>query len=339
MHSAGQFALTSNFKSMFAEEAQKNEKYTCFTCKNAVVLRRGNMRVPHFAHLPSQTAKCSGYSGGETREHWLAKHCVAKHLSSLTFLIPCFECCGTAEVVTFKNAEHVEVEGLIKTTKRRADVLVKVGKSYYALEVVNHHAMDETKKAELRDHNVEFFEFSCEFMGKEVTHISVQCTNRIQMCEKCLLKTHELSHAQAVWDDYDQLCRVHLRLEASRLYRKRKLRDAFIFYDDNPTLPSVGLPVHFSDKHRKCLGCLCWSKTFLLFCQEMLGSNIYWELAQRDAWFYDKAFDKDGELQLVICDKCISECRGCGSYHPVRALRQYALCLTCCKQLKKEAQL
>jgi hypothetical protein len=135
----------------------------------------------------------------------------------------------------FKDGEHVEVEGLIKTTRRRADVLVQVGESHYALEVVNHHAMDDGKKAELRELNVEFLEFSCDFMEHADWRIAVQCTNRIQMCGRCLLDAHEWSHAQAVWNAYDELCRNIILSEQLAVSKKRKPSDASALERDPPT--------------------------------------------------------------------------------------------------------
>ena len=53
---------------VIATEVEKisKERFVCPGCKQAVVLKKGRVKIPHFAH---RRAACDSFSEGETREH------------------------------------------------------------------------------------------------------------------------------------------------------------------------------------------------------------------------------------------------------------------------------
>lgn len=60
----------ANEKDVFAWSAQRGETFLCPECKKEVVLKRGHIKIPHFAHKPPTS--CS-WATGESRAHMLAK--------------------------------------------------------------------------------------------------------------------------------------------------------------------------------------------------------------------------------------------------------------------------
>ncbi len=83
--------------------APKGPEYVCPSCHAAIVLRKGAIRVPHFAHKPP--TDCS-WAAGETAEHREAKIAVRNAFRLRGFLA------------------EFEVEVLSIAGDRRADVLV-----------------------------------------------------------------------------------------------------------------------------------------------------------------------------------------------------------------------
>lgn len=63
-------AMTPQMKTIHAEDAIKDSTYFCPSCHHPVFLKKGNLRIPHFAH---QQAECLGVSEGETAEHLALK--------------------------------------------------------------------------------------------------------------------------------------------------------------------------------------------------------------------------------------------------------------------------
>ena len=52
------YAYTSDKTPMSPEVAEKGQDFSCPICENEVVLKRGKVRRPHFAHKPD--TGCSG---------------------------------------------------------------------------------------------------------------------------------------------------------------------------------------------------------------------------------------------------------------------------------------
>ncbi len=129
-------------------EATKGRKYECIDCKKAVVLRKGPIRVHHFAHY-AQTNTCNYYDHpNEAQIHKDAKLLMQKLLNDkrlLCFTWDCDNCGGFyafEEVPTIKYIEGDEaiLEYRDKDGKWIADVaLVNNGNVRYIIEIKNKH--------------------------------------------------------------------------------------------------------------------------------------------------------------------------------------------------------
>lgn len=65
-------ALDREGKLVLAEAAEKNQKFHCPACGEAVILRKGAVKLPHFAH--QRHSECSqAFSEAESHEHLLGK--------------------------------------------------------------------------------------------------------------------------------------------------------------------------------------------------------------------------------------------------------------------------
>lgn len=54
-----------------AEVEQEDGPFHCPACRGPVILKKGHIKIPHFAHLPD--AECAYTNEGESEEHQLAK--------------------------------------------------------------------------------------------------------------------------------------------------------------------------------------------------------------------------------------------------------------------------
>jgi competence protein CoiA len=73
-------ARESDGEKVAAWEAERREgPFHCFCCKQTVTLRKGEIKAPHFAHLPPVTCE---YGMGESEEHRLCKMALYESLSN-----------------------------------------------------------------------------------------------------------------------------------------------------------------------------------------------------------------------------------------------------------------
>ena len=114
--------------------------FSCISCGDPLILRKGDVRCHHFAHRPNSI--CSG----ESYQHKLGKILLCLNLHLFKFRCTCpFETvlkfsasCSAQQEVVFEN--------------RRVDVMVfsEQGTSVAALEVHHTHAVTIDKRIELR---------------------------------------------------------------------------------------------------------------------------------------------------------------------------------------------
>lgn len=114
-------ALTGERKifqlSMYAErdylrEIRKKQLFFCPACNERVVLKVGEVIVPHFAHLKNQS--CDVFSEGETKAHLKGKHLLYNWFK--------------------KQSQPVLLEPYIRAIRQRPDLLLKQQQKYVAIE-------------------------------------------------------------------------------------------------------------------------------------------------------------------------------------------------------------
>lgn len=137
-----------NGKYILPKNAEKNIKYTCPQCNKIAILKKGNIRIPHFAHKVDTNSGCNYYNHpGESDIHKLAKHTLADALEKRIVKEIVWEC-GKCKTVSDGPGFSVDIEykdgDVVKVEYRGdgyiADVAVlNNGKVRYIFEVLNTH--------------------------------------------------------------------------------------------------------------------------------------------------------------------------------------------------------
>ena len=136
-------------------EAIKGKSYKCLDCSKPVILRKGTIRKPHFAHY-AQTNVCSYYDHpNESQIHKDAKMLMAKLLTEkkrIQFVwkcdyAPCYETLSInsafqeVPTIEYKEGDDVKIEYRDTENKWVADVaIVNNGVVRYIIEIKNTHA-------------------------------------------------------------------------------------------------------------------------------------------------------------------------------------------------------
>ena len=140
------YAYTSNKTPMSPEVAEKGQDFSCPICENEVVLKRGKVRRPHFAHKPD--TGCSG----EGVAHKVAKQMiylmylrtVRTVMMSVSTSRRCPNC--SQSVIFFQTPQYDDVACEVGVGNRRVDVvLLRDGKPVSGIEVRDTHPVDDEK--------------------------------------------------------------------------------------------------------------------------------------------------------------------------------------------------
>lgn len=95
-----------------AKTAERKTDYYCCLCKERVIFKKGQIKIPHFSHVHNST--CSVYSEGETWEHLKGKSDLYDWLEKLGY--------------------NPELEVYIAEINQRADILLNWKAQLYAIE-------------------------------------------------------------------------------------------------------------------------------------------------------------------------------------------------------------
>lgn len=182
--------ISSTQKRVHANECDnKNElayprgHFACIDCGCDVFVRRGKLRVWHFAHYCAlDDKKCPHKNGGETLDHYNAKHFIAQNITKCTFVLEkCFGCWGEKIFVRTINNKRLhacdcvtEVEARIRNTSKIADVALmhpETGRQLAAVEVRHTHEVDADKWVKCMEQGVSVLEVTT----REIEHVRSAC--------------------------------------------------------------------------------------------------------------------------------------------------------------------
>lgn len=152
------YAFTQNKNIVKPQKANKHDKFTCPQCDNKVVLKKGKIRQPHFAH--KKDTECSL----ESVQHIIAKEMIVYACENPTNMIhPHHDPLSPTDVLIFRKCQKCgngaygnilvgdigdidAVETEVRVGNYRVDVaFMSCGIPEYAIEVVHTHKVEDKK--------------------------------------------------------------------------------------------------------------------------------------------------------------------------------------------------
>jgi Competence protein CoiA-like family/Domain of unknown function (DUF5710) len=194
-------------KYVCARFAEKHDNFICPDCHKDVILRKGQIRIPHFAHY--NTNSCEYYNNSsESQIHNDAK-LVMKYLIEnnvkVTITRVCIECSNSIyfwKIPNLSNHCTVTMEYRFEHNGPKvADIAVTLNNknSIYCIFEICH-----THKTSIEDRPEPWFELD----AKSVVASINTCTDEIQLkcirsekCDECSLKENDKSSSESEPDD------------------------------------------------------------------------------------------------------------------------------------------
>ncbi len=193
------FAIRNDVPDTFVtpDSALRGDDWVCPNCRHSVVLKKGPIKVAHFAHRAAVSSSTCG--GGESFLHKCTKEWIAKHvgLSSFSVCSKCTDCKG--EVTIFRGGSQffgrceIPFGGKLGSSNRqrefRADVMVihRVSRRVVAVIEVRHTHATEIRKLQYADGLTE--QGAMEVKAEDLTernYPTVFCDLRKRVCRPCL---------------------------------------------------------------------------------------------------------------------------------------------------------
>lgn len=179
------WAYAENKNIVHASEGIKKEHYYCISCKEKVILRKGEIKQPHFSHISDSTCE------PESACHKICKTLIlnsikqnAENDKSLKLTTNCFGCSETfTREINGGYFKSGEQEVGIK--KYKCDVVAETIKSSkLAIEVYHTHETDIVKKIKI---GIPFIEITTENILDDPFHwISYDFRMNCNFCKKCI---------------------------------------------------------------------------------------------------------------------------------------------------------
>jgi hypothetical protein len=194
------FALDADGIVRDASTAQRGAKFTCVDHGCEMVLRRGEVNAPHFAHLPGEGGGCSVES--------------AEHKAAKSLLVAAFNTSNDAPVIHRMCSRcHVLIPGESQDSinpsawarqeyqygARRIDVACLLDdEPCLFVEVLHTHAVDLSKMAELDASGIRWIEVLSSDVLADVLHLKpLGSTLRFGWCPACVVEFAKLEESKA----------------------------------------------------------------------------------------------------------------------------------------------
>ncbi|WP_419186507.1 competence protein CoiA family protein [Rohdeia mirabilis] len=196
------YAIDGNGRVLPAEDAPRDEAYTCPECHKPLVLKRGDVLRPHFAHHPEDQ------HSGETYLHYVAKHLIAQAVresrgrsSRPRVIRSCPVCAGVMEQELPVTVRDAKVECRLPSGFVLDVGLFEGFALIGGVEVLCTHRVDEGKAAALE---VPFYELRAEDILQDsliwrpvrdrgAESVCSPCMHRVARYEKAMRQIGEFS--------------------------------------------------------------------------------------------------------------------------------------------------
>lgn len=173
-----QYALDKDGKLVSINEVERGLACNCIcpACKSTLVARKGDVRIPHFAH--DKNNSCA--TGYQTSLHMLAKQLISEKKMIRIPLIDC-ECYfeDSNEFEGYRSEKKViKEEKLLKDVsvyleqKENGiipDIIVQFGEHKLYVEIYVTHKVDETKKQIVKQNNISMLEIDLSDVDREIS--------------------------------------------------------------------------------------------------------------------------------------------------------------------------
>lgn len=229
-------------------KGEKGQSYKCIDCNKKVILRKGNIRIAHFAHH-SKTNTCTYYEHpNESQIHKDSKLKISEWLKSKqkieidSYCAKCSSWPGNNEcneiVIEYKEGDEVIIEYRDPLNKYIADVaLINNGQVRYIFEIKHTHATITDVRPE------PWYEFTTECIAHAENDINnpdpnINYNNTVLLtcvrqsknryCSRCLneIARNEYIHIQNEKNRIESQKKLELeKIERENLLKKQKLED------------------------------------------------------------------------------------------------------------------
>jgi hypothetical protein len=184
--------------------AEKTHKYICPECKKDVILRKGNIRIHHFAHYKSDNPCVYYEHPTESQIHKDAKMAFKNILDqgkNISFLRECNCCMNKHRFTIPKTNENtiiqIEHAFILNDSHKKADIAyLEGGAMKYIFEICYKHKTNEDNRPE------PWFEINAEVLLHEINtekfsnnNIQIDCI-RYTNCDYCKIRESEEKEKQ-----------------------------------------------------------------------------------------------------------------------------------------------
>jgi hypothetical protein len=310
--------------------------FSCIDCGNDVFVRRGKKKVWHFAHYcEDDSKKCPHANGGETKEHYDAKHFIARNIGKCAFAIERCPSCNRKRFFVGRNKGapvyihqcSAEVERGIPMTSRVADVAATcpyTGKCVAAIEVLHTHETDAEKRQECARAGVAVLEVTTAevqrasaWQTRKAVFLQMTTTTmKNQTCTDCAIRSEWEKHVNepflydenynSAWERF--YYSLHLQAVSSNRNRQRAFnQEAAVQEEYSAELEYSKWYEYMWDRHANITKCK-WQINMLLKERSSYLKQGFSVVEKR------KKLMASRHKRTYRGRSCITKCKGCSNW-------------------------
>lgn len=255
-------ALSDRHEFIRAEEACTTGYFSCPGCKKKVILKKGQVKIPHFAHLKKEG--CASFSEGETEEHLKGKLDLYNWLKSLKMPVQLepylSELQQRPDILTIIDGVQIAIEFQcspisIETIKKRTEGYVSQG--YKVVWIVGQKikikdSLTATQKAYIGEYKGNYYFLHYNFNLKKLFVYSEFKTNdKRTVYHKISVEMYELLPKKGVnplqksrkqLESFSNMQNKMKKLRLMSIQKQNQSREFFsLMYKNHDTLQSIPL--------------------------------------------------------------------------------------------------